>query len=123
MLKRAIGLKKDEYFIDRKHVTKTEVRCPCRYPQHRPYPDPDPHLSPSAGGEPVRERGLTTDTKWPTDSALVAADGAAGEIERLKQLQDERVSKARACGECASTVRQAISKSSTEDRPPLPRVR
>jgi len=29
VLKRAIGLKKDEFFIDRKHVTKTEVRCPC----------------------------------------------------------------------------------------------
>ena len=25
VLKRAIGLKKDEYFVDRKHVTKTEV--------------------------------------------------------------------------------------------------
>ena len=32
VLKRAIGLKKDEYFIDRKHVTKTEVPCPCPYP-------------------------------------------------------------------------------------------
>ena len=35
MLKRAIGLKKDEYFIDRKHVTKTEVPLP-----PTPYPSP-----------------------------------------------------------------------------------
>ena len=72
VLKRAIGLKKDEYFIDRKHVTKTEVPLPpTPYPSPLPHPYPSPlphpypypspltsHLSPSPGGEPARERGL-----------------------------------------------------------------
>ena len=32
VLKRAIGLKKDEFFIDRRHVTKAEVPYPYPYP-------------------------------------------------------------------------------------------
>ena len=42
VLKRAIGLKKDEYFIDRKHVTKTEVACPYPYPYPYSYLYPYP---------------------------------------------------------------------------------
>ena len=68
VLKRAIGLKKDEYFIDRKHVTKTEVPCPnptlplaLPYPSPltlTPTPNPYPYPSPKPGGQPARERGL-----------------------------------------------------------------
>ena len=48
VLKRAIGLKKDEYFIDRKHVTKTEVPYPYpTLPLALPLPlTPHPHPYP-----------------------------------------------------------------------------
>ena len=89
MLKRAIGLKKDEYFIDRKHVTKTEVPCPNpTLPLALPLPL-TPHLTPTPTPHPNQVASLLESAGFSRSNPYNIVQ--QGKVVQLTVMSPEKV--------------------------------